>query len=173
MLTSNARRPAHQRAPPSWTAIAVPTRTGATDAARVAGRTADHQTWNGLSAGVATGIASGPLGKLREVRRAFLNVCVATLLGFLAHVVEERRVARQLLDAGEPVVGGVHAGLDHAQRQRAQLEDAAAPYDRFFFEVGQRDNLVDQAHIERLLGVVLLTEEPDLTPLLLADSASQ
>src|SRR4051812_37324318 len=167
MPTSNARRPAHQRAPPSWTAIAVPTRTGATEAARVAGRTADHQTWNGLRAGVATDIASGPFGKLREVRRAFLNVGVATLLRFLAHVVKERRVARELLDAGEAVVGGVHAGLDHAQRQWAQLEDAAAPFDRFFFEVGQRDHLVDQAHVERLLSVVLLTQEPDLTGLLL------
>src|SRR6266498_475311 len=134
MPTSNARRPAHQRAPPSCTAIAVPTRTGATDAARVAGRTADHQTWNGLRAGAASTIASGPLGKLREVGLAFLHVRVATLLRFLAHVVEEGRVARELLDAGESVVGGVHAGLDHAQRQRAQLEDAPAPCDRFLFE---------------------------------------
>ena len=36
-----------------------------------------------------------------------------------AHVVEERRVAGELLDAGEAVVGRVHRRLQHAQRERA------------------------------------------------------
>ena len=42
-------------------------------------------------------------GELREVGPALLDVGVAALLGLLGHVEEQRRVAGQLLDAGEAV----------------------------------------------------------------------
>jgi hypothetical protein len=42
---------------------------------------------------------------------------------------------------------------------------------RLFFELGQRHDGVDEAHVEGLLGVVLAAEEPDLAGLLLADDA--
>src|SRR5579864_6376193 len=142
---------------------AVPVRTGATDAASVAGRTADHQTRPGL----------GTLGEPGEVGFAFLDVCVPAFLGLFAQVVEERRVARQLLDSGEAIVRRVEPGLEHAQREWAELEHAPAPRDGFSLEVGERDDLVDQAHRERLLRVVLLAQEPDLARLLLTNDPRQ
>src|SRR5579864_4009210 len=148
--TTSAAAPAHPRAPPWCTAIAVPASTGATDAASVAGRTADHQTREALMAGAAAIIRLRPLGELREVRLSLLDVSVATLLRLFAHVVEQRGVAGELLDAGQAVVGGVEAGLEHAQRERAQLEHATAPRDRLPLEVCQRHHLVDQSHVERL-----------------------
>src|SRR6266545_4342124 len=170
--TTSASRPAHHRAPPSCTAAAVPARTGATDAARVAGRTADHQTSDGRRVCAAV-IELRALGKLGEVRLAFLHVGVATFLRLVAHVVEERRVARELLDAGKPVVGGVEPGLEHAQRERAQLEDAPAPGHGLLLQVREWHDLVDEPHLERLLRVVLLAQEPDLARLLLADDARE
>ena len=47
----------------------------------------------------------------------------------------------------------------------------AAPGDRLALEVGERDDGVDQAHLERLLGVVEAAEEPDLLRLLGPDDA--
>src|SRR5919201_489916 len=172
--TISAASPAPRPAPPWWIAIAVPTSTGATEAARVAGRTADHQTSAALgrvSAAVAIGL--GALGELREVRLSLLHVRVAAYLRLFAHVVEERRVAGQLLDARQPVVRGVHACLDHAQRERAELEHLAAPRDRLLLQVGDRHDLVHEPHRQRLLRVVLLAQEPDLACLLLADDAGE
>ena len=40
-------------------------------------------------------------------------------------------------------------------------------------EVGERDDGVDEPHVQRLLGVVLAAQEPDLPRLLLADDAGQ
>src|SRR5947209_1197487 len=174
MATTRAPMPAHHRAPPSWTAIAVPMSTGATDAARVAGRTADHHTLVALGAvSVAAATALRALRELGEIGLSLLDVRVATLLRLVAHVIEERRVAGELLDAGEPVVGGVHAGFDHAQSERAQLEHAAAPGHRLLLEVRERYDLVHEAHVERLLRVVLVAQEPDLARLLLPDDARE
>ena len=92
---------------------------------------------------------------------------------FLAHVEEQGGITGELLDAGESVVGGVHRRLDHAQRQRRHREHLATPFDRRLFELGQRDNGVDESHVERFLGVVLTAEEPDLAGLLLAHIGRQ
>src|SRR5207247_3539247 len=97
----------------------------------------------------------------------------ATLLRLFAHVVEKRRVTSKLLDAREPVVGGVEPGFQHAQRQGAELEHAPAPGDRLLLQVRERDDLVDEAHVEGLPRVVLVAEKPDLARLLLADDARQ
>src|SRR3981081_3014083 len=148
---------------PSWTAAAVPARTGDTDAASVAGRAASHQTRAGL----------GPPGEAGEVRPALLDVRVTALLRLLAQVVQQRRVAGELLDAGQAVVGGVHAGLEHAQRQGAVLEHPARPGDGLLLEAVEWHDPVDQAHLQRLARVVLLAQEPDLPRLLLAHDARQ
>src|SRR4029077_15474066 len=137
----------------------------------VAGRTADHQTREGLSAAVA--ITSGPFRKFAEVGLPLLHISVAAFLGLFAHVIEKRGVARELLNAGEAVIGRVEARLQHAQGERAELEHPAAPCDRLLLERRQRHDLVDEAHLEGLLGVVLLTEKPDLASLLLADDAGK
>src|SRR5262252_2058176 len=101
--TTSAAMPAPKLAPPSWTATAVPASTAATEAASVAGLTADHQTLRAL-------------GELSEIGLPLLDVSVSALLRFLAHVVKERRVAGELLYAGQSVVRRVHARLDHAER---------------------------------------------------------
>src|SRR5690348_12363968 len=86
---------------PCVAARAVPTRTGATAAGSVRGRAAITQMRT-------VGFSSGPLRELGEVRLALLLVGVASLLRLLGHVEQQRRVARKLLDARQPVVRGVH-----------------------------------------------------------------
>src|SRR5436305_8159939 len=70
-----------------------------------------------------------------EVRLALLHVRVPPLLGLLAHVEEEIGVVRELLDAGEAVLGGVEAGLQDPQRERRELEHLAAPADGLLLEL--------------------------------------
>src|SRR5438270_13951142 len=136
--TTRAPRPGSTRTCPSWTATAVPARTGATDAASVAGRAASHQMLRAS-------------GEPAELGLALLDVGVTPLLGLLAEVVEQRGVARQLLDAGQPVVGGVHARLDHPERQRAVPEHLAGPAHGLLLQALQRHDPVDEAHLPRLL----------------------
>src|ERR1700719_2287173 len=167
MATTSAAMPAAGRAPPSCTAIAVPASTGATDAASVAGRTADHQTRPGLSAVVAT-IGLRALREFAEVGLALLHVRVAALLRLFAEVVEKGRVAGELLDAGETVIGRVQPRLQHSQRERAELVHATAPLDRRLLERREGHDLVDEPHVECLLRVVLLAQKPDLARLFLA-----
>src|SRR3954463_11500079 len=90
---------------PSVHASDVPTRTGATAPGRVRGREATSQSRSGLK-------ASRALRELSEVGLPLLAVGVATLLGLLGRVEEEVGVVRELLDAGEPVLGGVEARLE-------------------------------------------------------------
>src|SRR3954447_25579287 len=123
--------------------------------------------------GVWSRVTSGTLGELVEVGLALLEVGALALLRLLAHVVEERGIAGELLDAGEAVVGRVARRLDHAQRQRAVLQHLPAPRDRLLLELLERHDGVDQPHVERLLRVVLTAEEPDLARLLLPDRPRQ
>src|SRR3954447_25300611 len=123
--------------------------------------------------GVWSRVTSGTLGELVEVGLALLEVGALALLRLLAHVVEERGIAGELLDAGEAIVGRVARRLDHAQRERAVLEHLPAPRDRLLLELLERDDRVDQPHVERLLRVVLAAQEPDLARLLLADRARE
>src|SRR5438105_11971659 len=146
MATTSAPRPGSVRMRWSWAAMAAPASTGETEAASVAGRAASHQTAKALRA----------FGESREVGLSLLEVGVTAFLGLLTHVVQQRRVSGQLLDARQAVVGGVHPGLDHAQRERAVLEDPAGDRDRLLFQPGQWHDTVDQAHRQRLLGAVLL-----------------
>src|SRR5712691_11328312 len=61
---------------------------------------------------------SRSLRKFREVGFAFLNARVAAFLSFFAHVVEEGRIARELLNAREAVVRSVESRFEHSQRER-------------------------------------------------------
>src|SRR3954454_19706654 len=90
---------------PSVPARAVPTSTGAIAAGSVRGRAAISQRRSGVRS------RSGALRELGEVGLALLLVGVTSLLGLLRHVEEEVRVVRELLDAGEAVLGGVEARL--------------------------------------------------------------
>src|SRR2546428_10554867 len=144
---------------------------GASDAASVGGRGAVRHHRRGVRTGAAT--ISGSFRELGEVWFPFLHVRVAALLRLFAHVVEKRRVARELLDACETVIGRIEAGLEHAERERAELEDPPAPGNRLLFERREGHDLVYEAHVQSLLGVVLLAQEPDLARLFLADDAGE
>ncbi len=52
-------------------------------------------------------------------------------------------------------------------------EDFPRPLDRLGFQVRQRDDGVDQAHLQRLRGVVLTAEIPDLARFFLPDDAGE
>src|SRR5690349_270212 len=105
-ISAAMKAPQRGSSPTRSTAAAVPTNTGAIAAGRVRGRAAISQI-----------LKSGPLRVLGEIRGASLLVGVPALLSLLAHVEEERRVVGELLDPGQPVLGGVEAGLEQAQRQ--------------------------------------------------------
>src|SRR4051812_29948852 len=75
----------------------------------------------------------GPAWRLRQPRVfprvgfPFLALGGVKLLRLFAHVIEQRRVARELLDAGLPVQFGVEAALEQSNRERAFLHDLAGP----------------------------------------------
>src|SRR6516225_947418 len=153
-------------------ASAVPTSTGAIAAGRVRTRAAISQmrTPLGLVAPrvvdrVAV-ISSRPARELREVRLALLEVGVAPLLRLLAHVEEQVCVVGELLDAGQAVLVGVEAGLEHAQGERRHGEHLAAPLHGLLLELLERYDGVDEAHLQGLLSAVLPAQEPDLLGLL-------
>src|SRR4051795_7715466 len=142
----SAHANASGRKVPSPIASDVPTSTGATAAGRVRGRAAISHSFSALKGGRRSRTA----GELAEVRTALLAVRVAALLRFLGPVEEEIRVVRQLLQAGKTILVGVEARLHEAQRERRQLEHLAAPAQRLFLELLQRDHGVDKAHLQRL-----------------------
>src|SRR3954466_9637955 len=124
---------------PSEPARAVPTSTGATAAGSVRGREATSQSRSGLTAPPRClgprswgrrrrlDLRSRALRELAEVGLALLAVGVASLLRLLRHVEEEVGVVRELLDAGEAVLGRVEAGLEEPQREGGEREHLAAP----------------------------------------------
>src|SRR6478735_1574901 len=63
----------------------------------------------------------------------------------------------------------MEAGLQQAQRERRERQHLAAPGDGLGLELVQRYDRVDEPPVERLGGVVLAAEEPDLLCPLLAD----
>src|SRR3954469_11962067 len=151
---------------PSVCASAVPTSTGATAAGSVRGRAATSHRRSARP-------SSGPLRELSEVGLALLGVGSASLLRLLRAIEEEVGVVRELLDPGQSVLGRVEARLQQAQREGGEREHLAAPLHRFLLELLERNDGVDEPHVERLLGVVLAAEEPDLLRLLRADEVGQ
>src|SRR3954453_22921803 len=144
---------------PSLPARAVPTSTGATAAGSVRGRDATSQSRSGLK-------ASRALRELAEVGLSLLAVGVAPLRRPLRHVEEEVGVVRELLDAREAVLGRVEARLEEPEREGGEREHLAAPLHGLLLEALERHRGVHEPHSERLLGVVLAAQEPDLLGLL-------
>ena len=153
-------------------ASAVPT-AGAIAAGSVRMLAAISQMRIPLGVAALVVVIYAPVGELREIGLALLEVGVAALLRLLAHVEEEVRVVGQLLDAGQAVLVGVEARLEQAQREGGDGEHLAAPLHGLFLEPVDGHDRVDQAHLERLVCVVLAAEEPDLLGLLRADEAGE
>src|SRR4051812_30775431 len=155
----------------SMQASAVPTSTGVTAAASVFGRAARSQGF--MAAPPERMCVSRKSRELLEIRLPLLHVCVASFLRFLGEVVEQRRVAAEIEEAELAVAVGVHRGFQETQRHRSERQHLAAPFQRLLFELRQRDDGVDETHIERLLRVVLAAEEPDFARFFLADDARE
>ena len=111
--------------------------------------------------------------EFREIRFPFLEEGLFPFAAFLAHVVEQGGVAGEIEQAHLAVAVGVEGGLEAAQGERRVGEHFAAPLEGFLFEIGERDDGVDEAHVERLLGVVLAAEIPDFAGFFLADDAGE
>src|SRR6185437_13580336 len=103
------------------------------------------------------------------LRRALFEERVAALFAFLTHVEEHRGVVGELGNAGHAVEFGVEGCLEQSQRYGAVLQHFARPGDALIFELSERHDFVDQAHVQRFLGAVLAAEVPDLTRLLLSN----
>src|SRR5439155_23934770 len=104
--TTSATPMRHQVARPSPTATPAPTSTGAIAAGNVRGRAPATHTFTG----------SRSLRELLELGPPPAEVGVLALLRLPGHVVEERRVAGQLLDASRAVVGHVQRRPQPAER---------------------------------------------------------
>src|SRR5579875_2275524 len=142
-------------------ARAVPTSTGAIAAGSVRSRAAINQMRTPLI-GPAFRAALRPAGELVEVGGALLEERIAPLLRLLAHVEEQVGVVGELLQARHAVLLGVEARLHHPQRERREGEHLTTPAHGLGLELGERDHGVDEPHPQRLLGVVLTAQEPDL-----------
>ena len=111
---------------PSPAAMAVPIRTGATDAGRVLGRAARSQTKTGPGVVEAVGEFtfsphrsfpdSRAPGELREVRLALFHERVPSFLAFLGHVEQHGGVAGEFLQPGLAVAVCVERRLEAANR---------------------------------------------------------
>src|SRR6266404_1758531 len=73
---------------------------------RAPARSQHPTSWDALP-GTTTARSSRALGVSLELGPALFEVRVLPLLGLLGHVVEQGGIARELLDAGEAVVGRV------------------------------------------------------------------
>src|SRR6202035_4987824 len=142
----------------------VPTSTGATAAGSVRTRAAITQMRIALTSPMA--LTLGPPGGAGEVRCALLAVGVAPLLRLLAAVEQQVRVVGQLLHAAQPVLGRVEARLQQSQGEGREREHLPAPGDRLLLQALERNDRVDQSHLQRFGGRVLPAEEPDLLGLL-------
>ena len=115
----------------------------------------------------------GRLGNLEKSGWRFSLKASRPSRGLLAAVEEQVGVVGQLLDPGVAVLVGVEAGLDQAQGEGGEGEHVAAPGDGLALELVERHDRVDQAHLQRLLGVVLAAEQPELLRLLGPDQVAQ
>src|SRR3954447_21264237 len=145
---------------PAVPASAVPTSTGATAAGSVRGRAAtSHRRsappTSGPRPAPRSRPGSGPLRELSEVGLALLGVGSASLLRLLRAVEEEVGVVRELLDARQPVLARVEAGLHEPQGEGGEGEHLTAPLHRLLLELIEWHDRVHESHVERLTGVVL------------------
>src|SRR5581483_1780469 len=111
--------------------------------------------------------------ELLEVRLSLFDVGVAPFLRFLAQVIEQRCIAAEVEQSDLAIAIGVHRRLEEPQRHRRQRQHLAAPLERLFLQLRERDDRIDETHLECLLRIVLAAEEPDLARFLLTDDSRQ
>src|SRR5918992_6155180 len=185
-LPTRAARKGSTRNSSSVAASDVPTSTGATAAGSVRGREASSHSLSVPRGAAARRVSpltaasrrgpsprSRPLRELAEVGASLRLVGLAPLARLLAGVEEEVGVVGELLEARHAVLGGMEARLEEPEGEGGELEHLAAPRDGLLLEPLERDDRVHEAHRQRLLGVVLAAQEPDLLGLLLADLRRQ
>ena len=114
--------------------------------------------------------AHGRFGNREKSGARFSLVRVAPLLRLLAHVIEERGVAGELLHAGEAVDAGVRTGLQQPERERGDARASRGTTRRSSLSSSSSGTTAfTRPHASAVCGVVLAAEEPDLLRALLAD----
>ena len=89
-----------------------------------------------------------------------LHEGVATLLSFFGHVEEHRGVTSELLNTSQAIVGGVEAGLQHAERNRREFQHLATPGHCLALEISEGHHGVNESPVQCGGCVVLTAEEP-------------
>src|SRR5439155_17061675 len=120
---------------------------------------------------VTTGTVS--FAEFFEVDGPLLDERVAAFHRLVGLVVETERGVRELRHAGSRLGVDVERLLGERQRRRALVEQLRAPLLDLGAQVLEGDDLVDEAHHERVGCRVLAAEVPDLPRLLLADDSRQ
>src|SRR5262249_50721666 len=92
---------------------------------------------------------------------------ILSFLALLGQVEKQGRIACELLKAGLSVAIRVQRRFQTTKRHWAPTQDLAAPPYGFCFEFSEGNDRVDESHLQSLLCVVLATQKPDLTRLLL------
>ena len=102
---------------------------------------------------------------LAKLRLPFLKEGLLALGALLGEVVKQGGVAGQFLDASLSIAVGVEGGLEATDGQRAFFKDFTGPLHTLGLQFLHRDDLVDEAHVECLLRIVLAAEVPNFPPL--------
>src|SRR5690606_8979377 len=97
-----------------------------------------------------------------EIRLPLLKEGVAALTGLLA-ADEGSEAVRRHLSLTEDVSGiGIEGMLEMFQRRRAQTQNLLGHGARLLHQPAGRHDTVDESPFQRLLGGILLAQEPDL-----------
>ena len=123
--------------------------------------------------GLGSGRAHGSQGNLRAFGRALLPLRLVEFLRLLAHVVEQRGVPGELLQARLAVHVGVEGALQAANGEGALPHDLAGPLDPLGLELRHGYDRVDEPHLPGLGRAVLPAKKPDLAGLLLPDDPGE
>src|SRR5439155_27155581 len=96
--------------------------------------------------------------ELRKVRFALFQERVFALFRLLGEVIEERRVAGELLHSRKALGRRVESRFDKPNSRGRFLENLPRPLNRGVLELIEWYHGIDEAHFERLLGRILATQ---------------
>src|SRR5690606_3147631 len=163
---TRAQTNASHRKTPSARARPAAATTGAIAAGSVWGRAAVFHAWNRFTVSIVPGESA-------VVGVALLEERIPALLGFLGHVAESGRLAREDLLTDQAVVDEVEGELEHALGHGGLAADDPSPLQCDLLQVGVWDDGIDHAHGLGIARRVVETQEEDLARLLLTYLAGQ
>jgi hypothetical protein len=112
-------------------------------------------------------------GEGRVVRVPFLEERIPAFLRLFGAVRESRCFPGKELLSNEALIGQVERVLQHLLGCRTLGHDLSGPLQSCCFEFLVRDDGIDHAHVECVLGAVVPSQKEDLSRPLLADLACE